>query len=308
MQNQHEQICHSSINKCLPQVTKVLNKEERNQFVMAFPNWIARFAPDIFLSPQHNLQKEGKKDRLIFDAKLMVAPTAIPINLMTSTHEGVELQCEFGHTWHNILKRVWNLRISYPHSDIVIHANDVKSCFRQIKHHPDVAGAFCFVVSDYLYAQFGLSFGADFSPPIWEICRRMAEQMAAKLFDDTTLVDKHAKYLSQLQWGKKLGKKTDFVQAVACSKHQGVLDEQGRAPPTPHHYFVDDGLYAEVFDKPRILQATAASIETIFLLLGESALHNRQDPISWDKLFEMLINYSNVALGNHINTRKMIVF
>jgi hypothetical protein len=57
---------------------------------------------------------------------------------------------------------------SYPDNDIVVHANDVKSCFRQIKHHPDVAGAFSYILADYLFFQVGLAFGADFSPANWE--------------------------------------------------------------------------------------------------------------------------------------------
>jgi hypothetical protein len=57
----------------------------------------------------------------------------------------------------------------------------------------------------------------------------------------------------------------------------------------------------------QILRAVAASIEANFLLLGESDLSKRQDPNSWDKLFEMMVNFANIALGNHVNTRKLIV-
>ena len=97
------------------------------------------------------------------------------------------------------------------------------------------------------------------------------------------------------------------MQAQACAKHKGVLDATGCPVPTPHDYFVDDGLFAEVFDRSCIKRAIAASTKAIFLLLGESAIELRQDPISWDKLLEMLINYTNIALGQHINTRKMII-
>ena len=40
-----------------------------------------------------------------------------------------------------------SLHISYPNDDIVIHANDIKSCFHQIKHHPDIVGAFSYVLA-----------------------------------------------------------------------------------------------------------------------------------------------------------------
>jgi hypothetical protein len=50
-----------------------------------------------------------------------------------------------------ILIWAYNLQISYPNDDIVVHANDVKSCFWKIKHHPNMAGAFSYILADYLF-------------------------------------------------------------------------------------------------------------------------------------------------------------
>ena len=135
----------------------------------------------------------------------------------------------------------------------------------------------------------------------------MAEQLSERLFDDDTLVTKHAQYLDKLKWGPNLGKRARFVKAIPCPKHQGVLDKNGKPVNTPHNYFVDYGITVEVYQRERIRRAIAADIEAIFLLLGESDLSRRQDPVSWDKLLEMMVNYANVVLGHHINTRKMIV-
>eukprot|EP00804_Cyclotella_cryptica_P019196 CCRYP_006111-RA/>CCRYP_006111-RA protein AED:0.13 eAED:0.35 QI:0/0/0/1/0/0/2/0/649 len=297
---------HESILKNLQNVLITMNKEERNCFVIPFPSWIARFLPDIFLTPQHILQKPGKKDRQVFDGSRRYNPDSKPVNMMTSTKAGVELNCIFGDTFEKILTRIWNLRITYPQQDIIIHANDVKSCFRQIKHHPDCAGAFSYIVADNLFLCCGLTFGSDFSPASWEVCRT-AEQMAQRLFADPTLAAKHAEQLSKLQWGKYLGKDATYAQAWPCKTHNGVLGEEGTPHHTPHHYFVDDGVYAEVYDRPRILRAAAASIETIFRLLSESDLRRRQDPVSWDKLLELTVTYNNIVLGQHINTRTMLV-
>ena len=119
--------------------------------------------------------------------------------MMTSTLEGVELHCEFGDVLTRLLTRIWNLRITYPHHDVVLHANDVKSCFRQLKHHPDVMGAFSYILGDYLFLQCGLTFGADFSPASWEVIRQIVEQLAEGLFTDKTLPAKHRKYLDRLR-------------------------------------------------------------------------------------------------------------
>ena len=107
---------------------------------------------------------------------------------MTSMPHGSELQCEFGCIYEELLARAYNLRVSYPSDDIVIHANVVKSCFCQIKHHPNVAGVFSYILTDHLFFQVGLAFGANFSPAIWEAIQRVQSALAEQLFFDTSLV------------------------------------------------------------------------------------------------------------------------
>ena len=297
-----------SIRQKLDQVMKTMNKEEKNNFVIPLPGWTWRFIPHLFYTPQHILEKVGKPDRQIFDAAFRHDANSIPINMMTSTSEGVELHCEFGDVLTRLLTRIWNLRITYPHHDVVLHANDVKSCFRQLKHHPDVMGAFSYILGDYLFLQCGLTFGADFSPASWEVIRRIVEQLAEGLFTDATLPAKHRKYLERLRWKKNLGQtNAKLAPAKADSINQGVLDAKGQPVNTPHDLFVDDDVYAEVFQKGRIEQAIAASIEAIFILLGESDLVLRQDTVSFDKLEDTMVNWNNRILGRLINARSLTV-
>ena len=137
---------HPSITENLEKIEKAMNKLEQHRFSIPFSSWIARFIPHIFFTPHHLLKKPGKKDRLIFDASRRYTPSSIPINMMTSTKQGAERDCEYGQTLERVLTRVWNLRISYPAEDIILHASDVKSCFRQLKHHPDVVAAFAHII------------------------------------------------------------------------------------------------------------------------------------------------------------------
>ena len=300
---------HKSVQDNSDIIQKSMNKLERNRYVIPFLSYIARFVPNLFLTPIHILQKADKDPRVIYDASRRFTALSRPINRMTSTHLGVELDCDYGKVLERLLIRIWNLRVTYPNQDIVIHANDVKSCFRQLKHHPDVAGAFSYIIEDMLYLSCGLTMGADFSPGSWEVLRRINEQLATNLFEDNTLVEKHRERLNRLKWSKKLGKGTagDFVQAHRTAKHSGVLTQGGEPENTPHHMFVDDDLYADVYNIPRVEQTIAAGIESIFIMLGESAPDIRQDPISWDKLEEMIIHFLNKVLGQIINTRKMTV-
>ena len=298
-----------SIKNNLKKVMNTMNKEERNNFVIPLPSWLARYVPHLFFTPQHNLVKPGKKDRLIFNAAERPTMDAVPVNKMTSTKHGTELDCLFGDVKTKILSRAWNLRISFPDKDIIIHANDVKSCFRQLKHHPNVMGAFSFIIGQILFLQCGLTFGADFSPANWEVPRRIAEQLAEALFQDKSLPVKHRKYLDRLIWDVTLGSPINepLTPASPDTLNTGVLDRDGNPINTPHHFFVDDGVYAEIFDKIRIEQAIASSIEAIFILLGHSDTSRRQDPISFDKMEDMVISYANKVLGQLINTRTMEV-
>ncbi len=300
---------HPSIMQDLDKTVKAMNKLEQHKFAIVLRSWIARFVPHIFFTPHHILKKAGKKDRLICDSSRRFTPTSIPINMMTSTSDGTELNCDYGRVLTRILIRIWNLRVTYPLRDIIPHANDVKSCFRQIKHHPDVMGAFSYIITKTLYLSCGLTMGSDFSPAVWEICRRLAEQLATSLFNDSSLRTKHRHRLDLLQWSKRLGKgkRDDFVPAQACRIHKGVLEKNGHPVNTPHHLFVDDDIYAEIFDVERIERCVAAGIESIFILLGDSDTSVRQDPIAWDKLYEMIIHYINKVLGFIVNTRKMTI-
>ena len=298
-----------TIDRKLSQVNKTMNKEDKNNFVIPLPHWMARYIPNLFFTPQHILEKPGKKDRQIFDASKRYTPLSTPINMMTSTPRGTEERCTFGRVRTDIYRRMYNLRISYPDHDLVVHANDVKSAFRQIKLHPDIMGAFSYIIGDRLFLSCGLPFGTDFSPANWEVVRQLLEAVAERLFADSSLRTKHAAYLSQLNFDRSLGKtqKIPFTRAAPDGFNHGVRDAAGVDAPTPHFYYVDDGVYIELWDKAHVEQAVASSIEAIFLLLGDSDLKLRQDPISFDKMMEMLVAPINRVLGSILNTHRLTV-
>jgi hypothetical protein len=41
----------------------MMNKEDRNNFVILLIHWLARFIPNLFITPQHILEHRGKNDR-----------------------------------------------------------------------------------------------------------------------------------------------------------------------------------------------------------------------------------------------------
>jgi hypothetical protein len=125
--------------------------------------------------------------------------------MMTWTQQGSEEPCLFGSVKEEILSRIYSLRADNPTADIVTHANDIKSAFRQIKLHPDIMGAFSYIIADQLFLSCGQPFGADFCPANWEVVRQVLEKLATSLFCDDSLRDKHWKYLKPPQVGQILG-------------------------------------------------------------------------------------------------------
>ncbi len=194
-----------SIMKKLDTVMKTMNKEEHNKFVILLQAWIAWFTPHIFLTPQHNLVKEGQKNQFIFNAAERPTKDAIPINLMTSPKHSMGLDCTFGTVMTNFLTHLWNLKITSPDRNIAIYANDVKSCLRQLKHHPDIMGAFFFVIDTIMFLQCSLTFRMDFIPADWEPIQLIADQQATAPFNNNRLQDKHKHHFNKLQWNNSLG-------------------------------------------------------------------------------------------------------
>ena len=92
-----------------------------------------------------------------------------------------------------------------------------------------------------------------------------------------------------------------------CALNPGVLNAGRKPVNTPHTFFVDDNIYSKVFDIERIEQVVVTSIEAITILLGESGLLAHRDPISFNKVEEIMVSYYNQILGQVINTRKMNV-
>ena len=296
---------HPSVKQNLNAVMEVLAKEHRNRFNMPLPCYVARFVPHLFLTPEHALIKTDKAMRLIFDAAKRFTPDSTPINMMTSTSLGSKMDCLSGDTFLTLLELVFDLRVTSTTKGIVLHANDVKLCFKQLKLQPDCMPAFSVMVSQFLFLQSALPFGTNFLPQNWEAVRRIVESLARKLFDDKTLPAKHEKHLRLLKWDKNLNnKEATYTVAKQCSQRVGTLDSTGRPVPTSQRMFVDDSVYAEVYseDRVRIKRAIAAGIEAMFILLGRLDLSERQVPISFDKMCGMMVSYFNKTLGQVINT------
>ena len=294
---------HASIAQDIEKVEKTMNKEERNSYVLPLPNWLARFIPNAFYTPNGLISKPGKKDRLVFDGSFTINWDSQPVNRMVDA--STEPPVTYGSVLQEHIKRIWNLRISYPDTDIFLWDDDVAGCFRHIKHHPDVAAAFGLVINQKLYFYVGQTFGSVFSPANQEPVRRAREQLAKALFDDTSLVEKHRELLDTVRFDEQAPTGTRFAQAWPCSKNQGAIDKNNVVSNTPIHTFVDDALMADI--RRRITYAMAASIEALYVILGDPDESIRRNALSLDKFFEAICSPIKVQLGLQFDTRAMTI-
>ena len=286
---------HESISSRPDLVTKALNKEERNNFILPLPAWLARFIPNLHLSPEGIIIKEGKKDRIIFDASFKNFHDSLCPNQWSSASD--EPPIWYGSAFIRHLTRIWNLRISYPDAEIYLWDDDVAGAFRLIKYNPYVASAFSAIVHDILCVPTGQIFGGTSAQNFEGLA--IAREYLSCFFSSQKhhhLIQKHSLLLDNIKYSPQPPPGTSFVNATADSTHTGVLDAAGLPVNTPHHTFVDDNHMADIF--PRIRTAQAASIEGLFQILGFPATEFRRSVLSEDKYYEQACGPTKLQLGS----------
>ena len=290
---------HSSISKDIEKTLKTMNKEDKNQYLITLPSWIARFIRHLHLTPQGLLCKPGKNDRLIWDGSFIPNWHAICINMMLSSDSEPEIV--FGSTFERHLESIWNLRITYPQSDILLFDDDVKGAFRHCKYHPDVAAAFSFIIEQFLFVPLGGTFGSITSPANFEPIARARVHLAHFLSNRRDLLTKYEDIIDKVKFSDPPVSGTKFIQAVKDEVYLGVTDPM----KTKYNMFVDDSFFAQT--KELMKHAMAASIEALYIILGFPEIEKRQNALSLDKFFESICSYERIQLGININTRKMSI-
>ena len=153
---------HASITKKPTLIEKALVKEDKHRFALPFPGWLARFIPNLHLTPEGLIVKPGKNDRIIFDASFKINWNSENVNMWSDPK--LEPEIFYGTTFERHLTRIWNLRISYPNRDIFLWDDDIAGAFRLIKYNPEIATAFSANILGTLWIPTGQVFGSNTSP------------------------------------------------------------------------------------------------------------------------------------------------
>eukprot|EP00957_Ditylum_brightwellii_P123928 9446584-Ditylum_brightwellii.AAC.1 len=88
----------------MEKVSKVMNKEDRNYYLIPFPYWMTRLIPHIHITPQGLIVKPGKNDRLVFDGSIKINWDSKPVNSMT--YVKFEPEVSFGQALPKNLIRI----------------------------------------------------------------------------------------------------------------------------------------------------------------------------------------------------------
>ncbi len=284
---------------------KTLNKEDRYSHLLTTAPWVPYFSPYARHTSQGMVIKEGKNPRVVWDGSTKREALDIVLNEVTTTE--LEAAITFGFVKRELCSRIYNLRITYPESDILLAMADIKACFRYPRVHVDLTGCFGFLARDLYFLATSMVFGSNTSATSWEPCRRAIELLAGALYEADGLVERHKEYLDMLNWDLHWPAGTKIVKAASCKYNPGVRDpETGSIKPPSPHIYVDDALLGAV-GKISMERALAATIEAIFIVMGRPETHVRQCPLAMDKWEGMTVAPKQVMLGLLIDTRRMIL-
>jgi hypothetical protein len=79
-----------------------------------------------------------------------------------------EAPITFGHAKMQMYIDIYNTRISYPRSTILLAAANIKACFLFARQHANLTGAFGFFAGGYYNLATAMVFGSTASALSWE--------------------------------------------------------------------------------------------------------------------------------------------
>ena len=225
-------------------VMKALNKEDRNSHLVPMHDWVCHLSPNMRHNPQGLVLKLGSNPRVVWDGTTCPSPNDVVMNEITPTED--EPDVTFGMAKILFYQYLYNLRVSFPTEVIFLALADIKACFRYPRIHPDLTGAFGFLVDDLYCLAVAMVFGSNTSSSSWEPFRRAIEKMSLVFSSDPTLVEKHKHYLNMIKWDIPPSDAEPPVKAFKCQINPGVLDPQGKQVIQRPRIWVDDALMAAI--------------------------------------------------------------
>jgi hypothetical protein len=103
-----------------------------------------------------------------------------------------------------------------------------------------------------------------------------------------------------LKW-EEIDPSTKLTPAFSCTINRGIMDDAGNRIDLPSRIYVDNSLMLAL-DVDHMKMVMAATIEAIFIVMGEPDVAVRQCPLAMDKWLESVISPKQTMLGLIIDT------
>ncbi len=165
-----------SFNNNTDLVLKTMNLEDRYSHLIPLDEIMHCFCPYCRHTTQTMVIKAGKSGRLCCNGLTTIKPTDIVMNQVTPIT--CEAPITFGHVKMQLYIDIYNTRVSYPTSIILLAMADVKACIRFPCIHADLTGAFGFLAGGYFNLATAMVFGSTASASSWELFRRAIQALS----------------------------------------------------------------------------------------------------------------------------------
>jgi hypothetical protein len=159
--------------------------EEEKSFHIVLPKFFVFFILGLFLSPLQWAMRKGK-GRICVDCTNGCAHgpnsagspnTFIP---KPSAHNADACPpVYYGKAFQRLLLLIWNMRLSKPMEDILLHCDDLEAAFRRILYHPDLAVVFAYIFAEFLIIPVGQVFGSRSAPSYFSLMSDVRAEVAS---------------------------------------------------------------------------------------------------------------------------------
>jgi hypothetical protein len=139
----------------------------------------------------------------------------------------------------------------------------------------------------------------------WEAFRQAIEALTKVFVNRPDLVIRHKKFIDMLKW-EEIDPLVELTPAFSCTINCGIMDDAGKQRDLHARIYVDKALMVAL-NADHMKMVLAATIEAIFIVMGEPDVAVRQCPLAMDKWLELVISPNQTMLGLIINTNRLTV-
>jgi hypothetical protein len=292
-------------------VDATLCKEEKLSYHLIFPRFLWRFIPGIFLAIFRVAYRHGDpKPRLCVDPSTVLrsddtgnANRHIP---KPGVIEDMNPTIHYGSAFMRALVWLWNLRITFPHEDILMLTDDISGAFRRVLYHPDLAVCFAAVWRNFLILPVGTIFGSGNSPGFFGIKGELRSHHAHHLPPpDPAATPLQLVARVQLPPEPTSDDVAALSQALPDAVNPGIAHDPTGRPECRHPIFVDDTLVAHI--RRYFLDAVHASVHSAYTIFGTPDADPHRPPCINPLKWSDHASWNTRFLGFHIDTRLLRV-